>query len=126
MIMRDGGTIVFEISGTQCAAKYRLQTPFAGKPEPLFRDEQKLNFGSAEEFEVANQLRGWLDQNLNESRRQHLAELDELKEWRNLPSSLSEVIPYHRIRDVLSVLESRLTHPDTRKQSDDNITPKPN
>ena len=107
MLLRDGGTILFKISGDILAGKYRLQTPFAGKPEPLFRDERKLDFGSTEEEEVAIRLKGWLDKKLNESLKQRLLELDGLKEWRNIPWRLNCVVPYHRIRHVLNILETR-------------------
>jgi len=107
MIFRDGGTIVFEISGDPLEGKYRLQTPFAGKPEPLFRDERKLEFGSPEEIEVASKLKSWLTENLTTELRQSLAKLDALKIWKNLPAKLFRAVPYHRIRYVLQKLESR-------------------
>jgi hypothetical protein len=107
MIFRDGGTIVFEISGDPLEGKYRLQTPFLGKPEPLFRDERKLEFGSTEEIEVASKLKSWLAENLTAELKLSLAELDALQEWRNLSKKLSQAIPYHRIRYVLQKLESR-------------------
>jgi hypothetical protein len=108
MILRDGGTILFEISGDALGGDYRLQTPFSGKPQPLFRGERKLEFGSAEEMEVASKLKTWLGNNLTDELNQSLAELDDLKEWRNLPEKFSQAIPFHRIRNVLRVLEARL------------------
>ena len=107
MILRDGGTILFNISRDPLAGKYRLQTPFGGKPEPLFRDERKLDFGSTEEVEIARKLKELLGKQLNESRKRRLSELDELKEWRNIPWRLDRVVPYHRIRHVLHILETR-------------------
>ena len=108
MILRDGGTILFEISNNALEGKYRLQTPFAGKPEPLFRDERKLDFGSAEEVEVALKLKMWLIGNRTDELKQSLAELDNLKEWRNISAKLNKAVPYHRIKHVLQVLEARL------------------
>lgn len=108
MILRDGGTILFEISDDTLAGKYRLQTPLAGKPEPLFHDERKLDFCSAEEIEVAAKLKAWLANNLTEELKQGLTGLDDLKEWRNISAKLSKAIPYHQIRYVARVLETRL------------------
>jgi hypothetical protein len=107
MILRDGGTILFEISGDASAGKYRLQTPFLGKPEPLFHDERKLDFGSVEEIEVASKLKAWLADNLTGELKQSLAKLDSLKGWKNLPAKLGRAIPYHRIRYVVRILETR-------------------
>jgi hypothetical protein len=107
-ILRDGGTILFEISNDALAGKYRLQTPLAGKPEPLFHNKHKLDFSSIEEIEVAAKLKAWLANILTHELEQSLAELDELKEWRNVSAKLSKAVPYHRIRNVLRVLEARL------------------
>jgi hypothetical protein len=107
-IFRDGGTIVFTISDDLLAGKFRLQTPFQGKPQPLFRDERKLEFGSAEEIQIAIKLNNWLHEKPDEISVERMAELDKLKEWRNLPSSLRAVIPYHRIRHVVRIIEERL------------------
>ena|ERR1700722_13986982 len=107
MILRDSGTILFEIFDDTLSGKYRLQTPFAGKPQPLFRDERKLNFGSAEERDVASRLKAWLVENITDEIKESLSELDSLKEWRNISQKLNEAIPYHRIRHVLKILESR-------------------
>jgi len=108
MILRDGGTILFEISEDALAGKYRLQTPFRGKPEPLFRDEQKFEVGSTEELEVALKLETWLAENLDAELQQSLAELDSMGEWRNISSRLNRAVPYHRIRHVLRVLRMRV------------------
>jgi hypothetical protein len=110
MILRDGGTILFEISDDALAESYRLQTPFLGKPQPLFRGERRLEFGSAEEMEVASKLKTWLVDNLTDELGQSLAELDNLKEWRNISEKLNQAVPYHRIRNVLRVLEARLVN----------------
>jgi hypothetical protein len=108
MILRDGGTILFEISNDALAGKYRLQTPWAGKPEPLFHDERRLDFGSTKEVEVAAKLKAWFADNLTDELKQSLIELDNLKEWRNISPKLNKSVPYHRIRHVLHVLEARL------------------
>ena len=107
-ILRDGGTILFEIADDTSAGKYRLQTPFKGMPQPLFKNEQRLDFGSEEEAEVASKLKGWLAVNLTEELEQSLAELDQLKIWRNPSAESSNAIPFYRIRHVLQVLKSRL------------------
>ena len=106
-ILRDGGTILFKISDDTMAGKYQLQTPLKGKPEPLFHEEQKLDFGSAEEAKVAAKLKVWLGENLTNEIQQSLVELDDLKQWQNLPAKLFDAVPYHRIRHVLQVLEAR-------------------
>jgi hypothetical protein len=107
MILRDGGTILFEIFDDALEGKYRLQTPFAGTPQPLFRDELKLEVGSVMESEIAAKLRLWLTEKLTPDLKQRIAELDELKVWRNISRRLEEAVPFHRIRWVLQVLESR-------------------
>ena len=107
MILRDGGTILFEISNDTLAGKYRLQTPFGGKPEPLFHNEKKLELGSVEEIQMASKLKLWLADNLTDELKQSLAELDSLKVWRNISPKLLEAVPYHWIRHVLQVLEGR-------------------
>jgi hypothetical protein len=108
MIIRDGGTIQFEISDDILVGKYRLQTPFLGEPRPLFHDEHKLDFGSAEEVAVARKLKVWLADNLTDELKQSLAELDDLKVWQNISAKLNKVVPYHRIRKVLHVLAARM------------------
>jgi len=108
MILRDGGTILFEISDDAMAGKYRLQTALLGKPQPLFHDERKLDFGSTEEAEIAAKLKTWLIQNLTDKLKHSLAELDNLKGWQNISAELDKAIPYHRIRHVLHIVEARL------------------
>jgi hypothetical protein len=108
IILRDGGTILFRIEDPpSLAGKYRLRTPFAGEPRPIFRDEAQLEFGSAEEAALSSALQGWLESRLTPAAGAALRELDELKEWRNLPSRLDEVVPLHRIRDVIRCLYGR-------------------
>ena len=111
MILRDGGTVLFEISEDALKGKYRLQTPFHGAPEPLFRNEQKLQLGSNDELEVVQKLEAWLAENLDSDLEESLAELDAMGEWRNISSKLNRAVPYHRIRHVLGVLRMRVALP---------------
>jgi hypothetical protein len=57
--LRDGGTILFSISGSKIDGSYRLQTPFRGTPCPLFRDGKQLDLNSTEEQSVAALLSEW-------------------------------------------------------------------
>lgn len=110
--IRDGGTILFRLSGTEADGSYRLQTPFLGTPRPLFKGERKLAFGSIEESSVAAVLTEWLDAAASEEVKSCLAELDSLSEWRNLPAHLVKVVPLHRIRTVVRELNQRLYRAD--------------
>jgi hypothetical protein len=107
-ILRDGGTILFRVKDPPLlAGKYRLRTPFAGEPRPIFRGEVQLEFASAEEAELSNALQRWLDSQLSPPASAALDELDQLTEWRNLPDRLDDVVPLHRIRDVIRCLDGR-------------------
>jgi hypothetical protein len=103
-ILRDGGTILFTLSGVANVGNYRLQTPFDGEPRPIFFNESRLEFGSAGERELAVQLEAWLRQNLTEDSQKAIDALDILSEWRNLSKPMREVIPLHHIRTVLRCL----------------------
>ena len=107
-ILRDGGTILFRIEDPPpLAGSYRLRTPFAGEPRPIFRDEVQLELASAEEAALSSALQRWLDAHLTPTAAAALRELDELKEWRNLPERLDRVVPLHRIRHVIHCLDAR-------------------
>lgn len=106
-IWRDGGTIVFQITESSLAGRYRLQTPFAGRPEPLYRDGAQLGLGSAEETALADDLQRWLDPQLGSPELAALSKLDAMQEWRNLPAELLRVVPLHRIRRVIRCLRDR-------------------
>jgi hypothetical protein len=110
-MLRDGGTILFTLSGTPNAGRYRLQTPFRGEARPLFVGDRQLEPGSAAERELVPQLEQWLHQAMTEERQEALSILDGLKTWHNLPNRLLDVVPLHRIRTVLQCL---LKPPDPR------------
>jgi hypothetical protein len=59
-IHRDGGTIEFQIDGSEVDGFYQLQTPFRGRPQPLFREGNRLDFGSKDETQVLRALDSWL------------------------------------------------------------------
>jgi len=107
MLWRDGGTITFVLSDGASAGNYRLQTPFAGEPRFLFRDEGQLPYGGAAEREVAIVSRAWLQANVTQHVEAALQQLDLLHEWRSLPGDLGAVVPLHRIRTVITCLEAR-------------------
>jgi len=107
-ILRDGGTITFRVLDDPALdGHYRLQTPFLGEPRPIFRDEKKLELGSAGETALATALERWLDAELTPERSSALAELDRLSAWKDLPQRLVEVVPFHRVRTVIRCLEAR-------------------
>lgn len=110
-ILRDGGTILFTLSGTHNAGKYRLQTPFRGEPRPIFCNERKLEFGSPAEKDLILQLQAWLHDNMSADRERALRTLDALKVWRNPPRDLVDAIPLHRVRTVLECLLKRHAQP---------------
>ena len=93
---RDGGTIEFRVSNSRAGGFYRLQTPFHGTPEPLFKDGIRLDIGSTEELAVLDALRDWLAANSTEEVLALMSELDEVHIWLNLPERLSAVVPLHR------------------------------
>jgi hypothetical protein len=110
-MLRDGGTILFTLSGTPKAGKYWLQTPFGGEPRPLFLGGRQLEFSSAAERELIPQLEQWLHQSMTEERQEALRTLDALKTWHHLPNNLLAVVPLYRIRTVLQCLLKRNAQP---------------
>jgi len=106
-IYRDGGTIEFRVSGSCTDGFYRLQTPFRGTPEPLFKDGHRLQFGSPEEVAVLEVLREWQAAACTKDVVAALAELDKMQLWLNLPQNLSDMVPIHRIRSVVRKLSER-------------------
>jgi len=104
--MRDGGTITFTlVDAAALTGRWRLQTPFAGEPRPLFHDERRC--GRATERELLAQLRAWIDSALTADLRAALARLDALQVWRNLPEDLLAAVPLHRLRSVVQCIEAR-------------------
>jgi hypothetical protein len=110
-ILRDGGTILFTMSGTHNAGQYRLRTPFLGEPRPVFFNDRQLEFGSPAEQDLIPQLQRWLHEAMSEDRQKALRTLDTLKVWRNLPTDLLDAVPLHRIRAVLECLLKRCAQP---------------
>lgn len=106
-MLRDGGTIEFRVSGCEADGVYRLQTPFLGTQEPLFKDGRQVELGAAEEAAVLAVLQDWLAGVLTDARRAALDELDKLETWQNLPPSLLDAVPLHRIRRVIRRLSDR-------------------
>ena len=107
MIWRDGGTITFTIDESELAGRYRLRTPFAGEPRPLFRDDTQLTFGGPDETALLAGLRDWWSATVTEESHRALAQLDSMGEWRNLTDDLDRVVPLHRMREVIRCLEER-------------------
>ena len=107
MIWRDGGTITFTIDGGELAGRYRLRTPSAGEPRPLFRDDRQLAFGGPEETVLLDGLRGWWSATVTSEDARALTQLDSMREWRNLNDALNRVVPLHRVRAVIQCLEER-------------------
>jgi hypothetical protein len=106
-IYRDGGTIEFRLDGSEIDGFFRLQTPFGGVPEPLFRDGVRLEFGSNDEAAVLVALESWLQVAATPVVATAIAELVALREWRNLPSRLSDVVPIRHIQIVAGKLRER-------------------
>jgi len=107
MIWRDGGTITFTIEDSELAGKYRLRTPLAGEPRPLFRDDRQLTLGGPEEMALLAGLRDWLSATATADSQRALARLDGMREWRTLPQDLDRVVPLYRIKSVIKCLEAR-------------------
>src|SRR5438874_2359002 len=97
-IYRDGGTIEFRLDGSEIDGFYRLQTPFRGVPEPLFRDGVRLDFGSKDEAAILLALECWLQTTVTPDVAAALADLMGLQEWRNLPARLSDVVAIRYIQ----------------------------
>jgi hypothetical protein len=106
-IYRDGGTLEFRLDGSEIDGFYRLQTPFGGVPEPLFRDGTRLDFGSKEDAAVLGALESWLQATMTPDLAGAIAELVALREWRNLPARLSDVVPIRYIHIVAGKLRER-------------------
>ena len=109
-ILRDGGTILFKISGWANSAAcglYRLQTPYAGEPRRLFKDDMPIELAGAEERQLLVALQRWIAEKTTPAMGKALHELDQLEAWRNLPDDLVAALPLHRIRYVADVLSSR-------------------
>lgn len=107
-IYRDGGTIEFRVSGSTVDGFYRLQTPFLGFPQPLFRDGTQVPFGAAVEAGVLQALRTWLATEMTEQASTALAELDQMPLWHNLPERLDQVVPLHYVRRLVQRLDERV------------------
>ncbi|HEY6854207.1 MAG TPA: hypothetical protein VI139_08165 [Gemmatimonadales bacterium] len=107
MIWRDGGTISFTIDDGALAGRYRLRTPFAGEPRPLYRDDVALALGGPDEAALLDGLRAWWATAATDEAQRALTELDGMREWRSLREELTRVLPLHRIRDVIRCLEAR-------------------
>jgi hypothetical protein len=105
---RDGGTIVFRLSGFTVDGLYRLRTPLQGLPQPLFRDDVQLPFGGEVEVAVLAALRGWLAGETIGDAAIALSELTGLSLWQNLPERLNQVVPLWRIRHVVERLAERV------------------
>ena len=104
---RDGGTITFTIEASDLAGRYRLQTPFAGEPRPLFQNDSRLVFGGPEETALVMALGQWLSMTMTPESQRALPMLDCRAEWRNLPDDLRRAVPLHRIRTVIRCLQAR-------------------
>jgi len=108
-IYRDGGSITFRVAEDAALdGNYCLETPFMGEPRPMFRDGERLAFGSAAEVELSAKLQRWLDAQLTPEASDAIRELDELPQWRNLPDRLSAATPLYHIRTVIRCLQDRL------------------
>ncbi|MGC3968342.1 MAG: hypothetical protein QM775_13500 [Pirellulales bacterium] len=112
---RDGGTILFRVSGTEIDGGYRLQTPFKGTPRPLFRNEIQLVLGSLDEWKVIEALTQWLDARRTPAVATALEQLRTVP-WRNLPPHLDAVVPEFRIELVVAALRERQPLKDANTQ----------
>jgi hypothetical protein len=106
-ILRDGGTIAFTIEDGALAGSYRLRTPLAGEPRPVFRNEEELARGGHEEAHLLAELQTWLADGLTSELQVALERLDALPEWRNLPEGLRRATPLYHMRTVVRCLEAR-------------------
>jgi hypothetical protein len=100
---RNGG-IEFTVSGTSIDGRFgilKLRSPIV----PVVRNGAELPQSSPEIAEVQRLLEEWL-QNQSPEAIVALAELDSLREWRNLPDYLNKAVLLHRVRGVIQHLES--------------------
>jgi len=103
-MLRDGGTILFRLSGCEDDGAYRLETPFAGEPRILSRNGTKLQSGEIVERRVVHHLEQWLEPQLSPGVVHAPAELDRIPVWKNLPEHLVAIAPVQRIRAVVDYL----------------------
>ena len=123
---RDGGTIVFQLTGGRVDGLYRLRTPLAGFPRPLSRDDVWLPLGDAVEVMILSELQQWLSIVGIGNAATALAELDQLSLWQNLPERLSRAVPLWRIRKVVEELSKRVsTEPDVAAEQSLTTCPLP-
>ena len=106
-VLRDGGTILFRLTGCDRDGAYRLETPFAGEPRILSHDGTKLQPGDTTECSVVRHLERWLEPQMSPEVVHALAELDRLSVWKNLPEHLVAAVTVHRIRSTVDYLRRR-------------------
>ena len=105
-MLRDGGSILFELQGSKADGYYKLESPLHANPRKLMKNARVIELGSDEEQIICQELLDWIGFVVTESIRSKLNKLKRI-EWRNLPDDLQEAIPYFRIESVIDVLIRR-------------------
>ena len=105
-MLRDGGSILFELQASKADGCYKLVSPLHANPRILMKGKKAIEIGSVEEQIVCKELSNWIEHVVTESIRSKLNNLKRI-EWRNLPDNLQKAIPYYRIEIVISELRQR-------------------
>jgi hypothetical protein len=105
-MLRDGGSILFELQGSKADGYFKLESPLHSKPRKLIKNARAIELGSDEEQIICQELINWIGFVVTDSIRSKMNKLKEI-EWRNLPDALQEAIPYFRIEAVINVLSQR-------------------
>ena len=103
-ILRDGGTIIIQISDDPKAGTYKFPTPLFGELRCLYWNGKPLVLGSLEETEFLGKLKLWWDTELTDVIRDALSVFDKQIMTRSLPS---QTYPFLYVRTVIEYLEKR-------------------
>ena len=103
-ILRDGGTIIIQISDDPKAGIYKLPTPFLGEPRCIYWNHKPLVPGSLDEAEFLGKLKFWWDTEMTDVIRDALSVFDKQTRTRSLPN---QAYPFLYVRTVIEYLEKR-------------------
>lgn len=110
-VMYRNGAIKFTAAGTSIDGRIGILRP-SFPPILVTHNGHELAQDAQENVEIERVLSNWLRDQMTSQAEADLAELDGMREWRNLPDRFDNAVLLHRVRGIIERLKGQSSAQD--------------